>query len=159
MGVFPSIVAEEFGSKYFGVDYGIMFTGYSIAAFSARVLRLRSEQITMETFQGYLYCDCGLSGRDCNVTRCQESVETIRSPCVEKGGIAGRRGGLFDQDGHWKLLRVTRWTAHGFLSERALSILLMYCLSSFASDSNSAAAFVSPSCSASLANCVYRSMW
>lgn len=33
MGVFPSIVSEKFGSKYFGVDYGISFTGYSIAAF------------------------------------------------------------------------------------------------------------------------------
>jgi MFS transporter, OFA family, oxalate/formate antiporter len=32
MGVFPSIVSDKFGSKYFGVDYGIMFTGYSIAA-------------------------------------------------------------------------------------------------------------------------------
>jgi len=33
MGVFPSIVSEKFGSKHFGVNYGIMFTGYSIAAF------------------------------------------------------------------------------------------------------------------------------
>jgi OFA family oxalate/formate antiporter-like MFS transporter len=33
MGVFPSIVSERFGTKFFGVDYGIMFAGYSIAAF------------------------------------------------------------------------------------------------------------------------------
>jgi OFA family oxalate/formate antiporter-like MFS transporter len=28
MGVFRSLVSENLGSKYFGVDYGIMFTGY-----------------------------------------------------------------------------------------------------------------------------------
>lgn len=33
MGVFPSIVSEKFGVRYFGVNYGIMFIGYSIGAF------------------------------------------------------------------------------------------------------------------------------
>jgi OFA family oxalate/formate antiporter-like MFS transporter len=33
MGVFPSIVTEQFGARYFGLNYGIMFTGYSMAAF------------------------------------------------------------------------------------------------------------------------------
>ncbi|QPO21742.1 OFA family MFS transporter [Pseudomonas sp. Y39-6] len=32
MGVFPSMVSQRFGARYFGVNYGIMFTGYAIAA-------------------------------------------------------------------------------------------------------------------------------
>ncbi len=33
LGIFPSIVAEKFGMKYYGVNYGITFIGYSLAAF------------------------------------------------------------------------------------------------------------------------------
>ncbi|MNW02361.1 hypothetical protein D3C71_1981300 [compost metagenome] len=33
MGIFPSIVGEKFGMKYYGVNYGITFIGYSGAAF------------------------------------------------------------------------------------------------------------------------------
>lgn len=33
MGVFPTIVGEKFGMKYYGVNYGITFIGYSMAAF------------------------------------------------------------------------------------------------------------------------------
>ncbi|MDS9471870.1 OFA family MFS transporter [Sporosarcina pasteurii] len=33
MGIFPSIVSEKFGMKYYGVNYGITFIGYSGAAF------------------------------------------------------------------------------------------------------------------------------
>jgi MFS transporter, OFA family, oxalate/formate antiporter len=33
MGVFSSIAADQFGTKYYGVNYGILFSGYSIAAF------------------------------------------------------------------------------------------------------------------------------
>ena len=33
MGVFPSIVTENFGAKFYGVNYGIVFTGYAAAAF------------------------------------------------------------------------------------------------------------------------------
>jgi OFA family oxalate/formate antiporter-like MFS transporter len=33
LGIFPSIVAEKFGMKYYGVNYGITFIGYSAAAF------------------------------------------------------------------------------------------------------------------------------
>lgn len=33
MGVFPSIVTENFGAKYYGVNYGITFCGYAAAAF------------------------------------------------------------------------------------------------------------------------------
>lgn len=32
MGVFPALCIEQFGSKNFGTNYGILFTGYSIAA-------------------------------------------------------------------------------------------------------------------------------
>ncbi len=32
MGVFPSLVSQRFGARYFGVNYGIMFSGYAIAA-------------------------------------------------------------------------------------------------------------------------------
>ncbi len=32
MGVFPSLVSQRFGARYFGVNYGIMFCGYAIAA-------------------------------------------------------------------------------------------------------------------------------
>jgi hypothetical protein len=32
-GVFPSIVTGQFGARHFGLNYGIMSTGYSIAAF------------------------------------------------------------------------------------------------------------------------------
>lgn len=35
MGVFPSIVMENYGPAYQGVNYGIVFTGYSLAAFFA----------------------------------------------------------------------------------------------------------------------------
>lgn len=35
MGVFPSIVMENYGSTNQGVNYGIVFTGYSLAAFFA----------------------------------------------------------------------------------------------------------------------------
>jgi OFA family oxalate/formate antiporter-like MFS transporter len=33
MGVFPPLVAERFGQKGFGVNYGVLFCGYSVAAF------------------------------------------------------------------------------------------------------------------------------
>lgn len=33
MGIFPSIVGEKFGMKYYGVNYGVVFIGYSGAAF------------------------------------------------------------------------------------------------------------------------------
>ncbi|WP_411344429.1 OFA family MFS transporter [Paenibacillus sp. WLX1005] len=33
MGVFPSIVGQKFGMKYYGVNYGVTFIGYSGAAF------------------------------------------------------------------------------------------------------------------------------
>jgi MFS transporter, OFA family, oxalate/formate antiporter len=33
MGMFPSIVTKQFGARHFGLNYGIMFTDYSIAAF------------------------------------------------------------------------------------------------------------------------------
>jgi MFS transporter, OFA family, oxalate/formate antiporter len=36
MGVFPSIVTKQFGARHFGLHYGIMFTGYSIAAVFGR---------------------------------------------------------------------------------------------------------------------------
>ncbi|SUD31456.1 MFS permease-like protein [Pseudomonas fluorescens] len=32
MGVFPALVSQRFGARYFGVNYGIMFCGYAIAA-------------------------------------------------------------------------------------------------------------------------------
>ena len=35
MGVFPSIVMENYGPTNQGVNYGIVFTGYSLAAFFA----------------------------------------------------------------------------------------------------------------------------
>ncbi|EFO54432.1 PblT [Streptococcus infantis SK1302] len=35
MGVFPSIVMENYGPANQGVNYGIVFTGYSLAAFFA----------------------------------------------------------------------------------------------------------------------------
>lgn len=35
MGVFPSLVMDNFGPKYQGVNYGIVFIGYSTAAFVA----------------------------------------------------------------------------------------------------------------------------
>lgn len=31
MGVFPELCIERFGTKYFGINYGLMFTGYSVA--------------------------------------------------------------------------------------------------------------------------------
>lgn len=34
MGVFPSLVSARFGIKYFGVNYGIIFCGYAVAAFT-----------------------------------------------------------------------------------------------------------------------------
>ncbi|SPZ33093.1 major facilitator superfamily [Agrobacterium tumefaciens] len=33
MGVFPSLATEAFGQRNFGVNYGILFVGYSAAAF------------------------------------------------------------------------------------------------------------------------------
>ncbi|MEW9052127.1 MAG: OFA family MFS transporter [Neobacillus sp.] len=33
MGIFPSLVGEKFGMKYYGVNYGVTFIGYSGAAF------------------------------------------------------------------------------------------------------------------------------
>ncbi|WP_160031630.1 L-lactate MFS transporter [Paenibacillus sp. An7] len=33
MGIFPSIVGEKFGMKFYGVNYGVVFIGYSGAAF------------------------------------------------------------------------------------------------------------------------------
>lgn len=35
MGVFPSLVMENFGPKYQGVNYGIVFIGYSVSAYFA----------------------------------------------------------------------------------------------------------------------------
>lgn len=32
MGVFPALCIEQFGSKNFGTNYGLLFSGYSIAA-------------------------------------------------------------------------------------------------------------------------------
>lgn len=33
MGIMPPIVTENFGAKYYGVNYGIVFVGYALAAF------------------------------------------------------------------------------------------------------------------------------
>lgn len=33
MGIFPSIVSEKFGMKNYGVNYGVTFIGYSVAAY------------------------------------------------------------------------------------------------------------------------------
>nr|WP_295970685.1 OFA family MFS transporter [uncultured Bacillus sp.] len=33
MGIVPSVVVENFGAKFYGVNYGIIFSGYAIAAF------------------------------------------------------------------------------------------------------------------------------
>jgi OFA family oxalate/formate antiporter-like MFS transporter len=33
MGIVPSVVMENFGAKFYGVNYGIIFSGYALAAF------------------------------------------------------------------------------------------------------------------------------
>jgi OFA family oxalate/formate antiporter-like MFS transporter len=33
MGIFPSITADAFGPKHLGMNYGVMFTAFGLAAF------------------------------------------------------------------------------------------------------------------------------
>jgi OFA family oxalate/formate antiporter-like MFS transporter len=33
MGIMPSITADNFGAKYIGINYGVMFTAFGLAAF------------------------------------------------------------------------------------------------------------------------------
>lgn len=64
MGVMPPIVTENFGAKFYGVNYGIVFVGYALAAFfgpkvAANVAAANSGNFT-QAF--YIAFACGVIG-------------------------------------------------------------------------------------------------
>ena len=48
MGVYPALTADVFGQRHNGINYGIMFTGFAVAAFLA--LHLRTDLIILTRF-------------------------------------------------------------------------------------------------------------
>lgn len=64
MGIFPSVVTENFGAKYYGVNWGIVFTGYAIAAFFGPKIAVNMAQENNGNFTGafYIAMICSLIG-------------------------------------------------------------------------------------------------
>jgi OFA family oxalate/formate antiporter-like MFS transporter len=66
MGVFPSMVAARFGLAYFGVNYGIMFCGYALAAFigprlGAGIAATHAGDFTQAFYMAIVACLVGLA--------------------------------------------------------------------------------------------------
>lgn len=64
MGVMPPIVTENFGTKYYGVNFGIVFVGYALAAYfgprlAVSVAALNGDNFTQAFYIAFL---CGLIG-------------------------------------------------------------------------------------------------
>lgn len=61
MGVFPSLVMENYGPANQGINYGIVFTGYSLAAFFAPRLAAQIGQANQGNFAQAFYIAIALS--------------------------------------------------------------------------------------------------
>lgn len=55
MGIMPPIVTENFGTKYYGVNYGVTFIGYAAAAFFGPRLAVTMAQANHGNFSGAFY--------------------------------------------------------------------------------------------------------
>ncbi|MFT8929743.1 MAG: OFA family MFS transporter [Sporolactobacillus sp.] len=64
MGIMPPIVTENFGTKYYGVNYGVTFIGYAAAAFFGPRLAVTMAQANHGNFSGafYIAMFCSLIG-------------------------------------------------------------------------------------------------
>lgn len=64
MGIMPPIVTENFGTKYYGVNYGITFIGYAVAAFFGPRLAASIAAQNNGDFSGafYIAMFCSLIG-------------------------------------------------------------------------------------------------
>lgn len=61
LGIFPSIVAENFGMKYYGVNYGITFIGYSTAAYFGPKIAIQVADANNGSFTNAFYIALVLS--------------------------------------------------------------------------------------------------
>lgn len=61
MGIFPSIVAEKFGMKNYGVNYGVTFIGYSIAAYFGPKIAVKVSEANNGDFTQAFFIALGLS--------------------------------------------------------------------------------------------------
>lgn len=66
MGVFPSIVGDKFGMKYYGVNYGITFIGYSMAAYfgpriAVRVSEANNGDFTLAFYIAFAFSLLGIA--------------------------------------------------------------------------------------------------
>lgn len=61
MGVFPSIVMENYGPANQGVNYGIVFTGYSLAAFFAPKVAVQMAMANNENYSVAFYVAIALA--------------------------------------------------------------------------------------------------
>lgn len=61
MGVFPSIVMENYGPANQGVNYGIVFTGYSLAAFFAPRVAVQMASANNGDYSNAFYVAIGLA--------------------------------------------------------------------------------------------------
>lgn len=55
MGIFPSIVAEKFGMKNYGVNYGVTFIGYSVAAYFGPKIAVKVSEVNNGDFTGAFF--------------------------------------------------------------------------------------------------------
>lgn len=64
MGIMPPIVTENFGTKFYGVNYGVTFIGYAAAAFFGPRLAVSIAQQNSGNFSGAFYIAmlCSLIG-------------------------------------------------------------------------------------------------
>lgn len=61
MGVFPGIVGEKFGMKFYGVNYGITFIGYSAAAFFGPKIAAQVAEANNGNFTNAFYIALAIS--------------------------------------------------------------------------------------------------
>ncbi|MGM8138110.1 hypothetical protein [Enterococcus italicus] len=72
--VFPPLTSKTFGMKNSGVNYGIMFFGYSIGAFFGPQIAARFVDQTSVPFS--LHCGpCGSNCRICLIISCSGNVK------------------------------------------------------------------------------------
>jgi OFA family oxalate/formate antiporter-like MFS transporter len=82
MGVMPPIVTENFGAKYYGVNFGIVFIGYALAAYFGPKIAVSVAAANGGDFTGafYIAAACGLIGLAVTVlyvvTTRKKSLET-----------------------------------------------------------------------------------
>ncbi|MCM8709502.1 OFA family MFS transporter [Clostridium sp. SYSU_GA19001] len=75
LGIFPSIVSEKFGMKFYGINYGITFIGYSMAGFFGPRLAVQVAEANNGNFTKAFYIALVLSLAGVILTLLFKSVE------------------------------------------------------------------------------------